>query len=438
MNTQPDLVTQAKAVLDDNNTGRYTAPSKSLYPHQWLWDSCFTAIGLRHYDIDRAKQEILSLLAGQWHNGMLPNMIFNDPSGRDARIWNSRINQYAPDDIATSGITQPPMVAEAIVQVGKKLKAYERRAWYRQTYPALLAYHEWLYNERDPHKEGLVLQIHPWEVGLDNTPPWMQELHEHQLASWIRLTKRLGLGGVINVFRNDTRQIPAEERIDVIDALGLFSTQRRLRRKQYDITRILRHSLFSIEDLTFNSILVRANQHLAVIADEIKLTLPDELRERMQRTEVALESLWDEYTGQYYSRNFVTHTFLKQSSIATLMPLYAGTIPKAKAEQLVRLLENQYSFGTNFPVPSVPVSSPLFEPRRYWQGATWVNTNWLIIDGLSRMGFHDHATALRESTLELVAENGFYEYFDPTSGAAAGSNNFSWTAALVIDLLEQH
>src|SRR3990167_8606634 len=325
MNGQPDLVKEAKEVLDQNYTGSYTVPAPHLYPHQWLWDSCFVAIGLRHIDIERAKTEILSLLEGQWHNGMLPNMIFAENSP-DKNVWNSSLSPHAPDYIHTSGITQPPMLAEAIVKIGQKLKKAERRLWYKQTFPALLAYHEWLYKDRDPHNEGLILLVHPWETGLDNTPPWMHAMHEHQLATWIRAVKILHLGPIINLFRKDTQRIPSAQRIDIIDALGLFSTQRRLRRKSYDITRILRHSLFSIEDVTFNAIFVRANQNLTDIATFLGQDLGEELTEKIAKTTTALEQLWDAYSGQYYSRDFVTHGFLKQSTIGTLMPLYAGTI----------------------------------------------------------------------------------------------------------------
>ena len=93
-------------------------------------------------------------------------------------------------------------------------------------------------------------------------------------------------------------------------------------------------------------------------------------------------------------------------------------------------------FGTHFPIPSVPVNDQYFDYRRYWQGPTWVNTNWLIIDGLRRYGFDDHAEALRESTIDMVKQAGFYEYFSPLDGKPYGAPNFSWTAALVIDLLE--
>ncbi|MEO8862754.1 MAG: trehalase family glycosidase [Candidatus Saccharimonadales bacterium] len=432
-----NLLDTATTVLKNNDQGSYTVPAPKLYPHQWLWDSCFISIGLRHLDTDRAKAEILSLFKGQWRNGMIPhNILSTTAHAYDRNIWRSWANPYSPDNIATSGITQPPVLAEAIVRIGEKLNKTERRSWYKQVLPNLIYHHEWLYNERDPHDEGLTLQIHPWESGLDNTPPWISELHEHQLALWIQVIKKLNLGWLINLFRRDTKYIPAMERLDVIEALALFSSQRRLRRKAYKIDKILSRSLFAIEDLTFNCILVRANQHIKDMASLLKYELPDELLISMERTEKELDELWDPYSGQYYSREFVTHKLLKEPSIATLMPLYAGTITKERADQLVRLLENQHVFGANYPVPSVPLNSSWFSERTYWQGPSWVNTNWLIIDGLRRMGYPDHADALVDTTLEMVRSAGCYEYFSPIDGSGSGAANFSWTAALAIDLIK--
>jgi neutral trehalase len=432
------LLEQATEVLDMNDRGGYTQPAHGLYPHQWLWDSCFIAIGLRHLDVDRAKLELTNLLRGQWSNGMLPNIIFrDDPQYRtDRNIWRSWLSPFAPSDVMTTGITQPPVLAEAVVQVGASLKWPERRQWYRMMYPGLVAYHQWLYEERDPHGEGLVLQVHPWETGLDNTPPWMNEMHAHLLPLWIRAIEKTRLDRLINLFRRDTRSVPLDQRFSTVEALALFDIQRRLRRKNYDINKILDHSLFAIEDLAFNSMFIRANTHLREIAKAIREDLPEDLVERMDKTEKAVEQLWDPYSGQYYSRDFITHRLLKVPTIATLLPLYAGTITQERAEQLVRLLESEHQFGPAYPVPSVPTESFWFHPKLYWQGPTWVNMNWLIIDGLKRYGFHDHADALRETTLEMVAKSGCYEYFDPLTGEAAGAENFSWTAALIIDLLK--
>lgn len=441
MRDSDTILSQAEAVLRENDRGLYTIPAQGLYPHQWLWDSCFIALGWQHLDVERAKIEILSLLRGQWKNGMLPHMLFTTGPAyrRDRNVWRSWVSPFAPDpeSITTSGITQPPMLAEAIVQIGERLPLLERRSWYRQVFNDLLAYHQWLYHERDPHGEGLTLQIHPWETGLDNTPPWMVELHDHLLPWWIRVLQKTQLEKVTGMFRRDTRFVPRDQRFSNIDALALYDTQRRLRRKAYDINRILDHSLFAIEDLTFNSILVRANEHLLTIAKSIRAEIPQDLLKRIELTHKSLEELWDPYTEQYYSRDFTTHRLLKTQSIATLMPLYAGTISKERAAMLVKSIENEHIFGPAYPIPSAPLSSSWFNPNRYWQGPTWFNTNWLIIDGLRRFGYHDHADALIEGSLELVNNGTFNEYYNPISGEPLGAGNFSWTAAIAIDWLKK-
>lgn len=430
-----DMIAAATAVLDGNRHDGYTMPAPYLYPHQWLWDSCFVAIGLRHIDMDRAKQELTSLIRGQWQNGMLPNLIFTHGAKyrADRNAWQSSVNPFSPDDIATSGITQPPMLAEAVVQVGTKMTLPERREWYKTMWPALLDYHQWLYEDRDPHREGLLLQIHPWEVGLDNTPPWTTELHQHLLPWWIRAIKAIRADVLINLFRRDTRMVPINQRFNTIEALALFSIQRRLKRKAYVTHRLLNHSLFTIEDLSFNSIFIRANDHLLAIAKSIRKNVPEELQENIERTRKAFEAFWDPYSSSYYSRDFMTHKLLKVSSIASLMPLYSGVISKERAAQLVKTIEDANMFGPAYPIPSVPLNSPNFDANRYWQGPTWVNTNWLIADGLRRYGYHDHAEALVEGTLELIEKGGFAEYFNPLTGEPLGADDFSWTAALAID-----
>jgi hypothetical protein len=221
---------------------------------------------------------------------MLPNIIFRDEAKyrRDRDHWRSWVSPYAPDDVVTSGYSQPPVLAEAVVRVGASLDPAERRLWYKLMYPHLLSYHEWLYNERDPHDEGLVLQIHPCETGMDDNPAWMSELHQHLMPVWVRLIEKLRIDKLINHFRLDLKVAPFEQRILISESLALFSTDLRLRRKSYDINRILDHALFSIEDLGFNCIFIRANQHLKAIAKYIHKDLPSELSEKMKKTEEEL------------------------------------------------------------------------------------------------------------------------------------------------------
>ncbi len=435
---QEDLAQACIEVLKANDRKDHTIPAGGLYPHQWLWDSCFIAIGQRHYDVNRARIEILNVLRGQWSNGMLPHMILSpSPSHRQSvSFWRSSVSPYSPDYVATSGLTQPPVLAEAIVRIGEKLPKEECRVWYQSVYPALLAYHEWLYRERDPKKRGLVLQVHPWETGLDNTPPWMDVIHTNAMPTWIKIVRSLRLDSVIGSFRSDLKHAPPGERLSTIDALSLYSIQRRLRRNQYDIKKIIKRSDLLIEDVNFNAILIRANQHLKTIAKFIGKELPKDLVDNIIKSEAALEELWDPYSGQYYSRAYRNKKLIKVASVGTLLPLYAGCISKDRAKQLVTMLSNKDVFATPYPVASVPVNSPWFQPHLYWQGPTWVNINWLLIDGLKRYGFDKQAKATTKQTIELVQKSGSSEYFSPLDGSPAGAKNFSWTAALTLDLLQ--
>lgn len=198
----------------------------------------------------------------------------------------------------------------------------------------------------------------------------------------------------------------------------------------------MHRTLFATQDITFNSILVRNNSQLQYIAKEIRRKLPNELQEKMKYSEEALEKLYDEPSGQYYSRDFITHKLILEPTIGTFMPLYAGSITKQRATELVHLLMNHRKYWLHHPVPSVPLDSEFFDADRYWQGPSWVNTNWLIIDGLRRYGFNEEADELTRRTLSVVAQAGPYEYFDPVDGKGLGAADFSWTAALTIDLLK--
>lgn len=436
MDGHKKLEEYCRAVLKQNDLGSWTKPTTNLYPHQWLWDSCFTAIGIRHYSITRAKKEITTLFRGQWNNGMIPNIIYGNAKRYSDDIWHSTVAKEAPKNIKTSGITQPPMIAEAVVKLGEKMNKKDRLAWYKEVYPRLLKYHEWLYRERDPHNEGLVVLVHPWECGLDNTPSWMREMHYSQLPLWIRMVKKFHLHSLFNLMRKNTKYLPAYERIDIIDALGLYHIVRRLRRKKYETRLILRHANLAIEDLAFNSILIRANTLLAEIAKDINQEIPGWLWERMKKAPHALELLWNEQHQQYFSRNFSTFEPIIEPSVMAFLPLYAGTITKKRAQQLVDLMKTR-NWTTAYPLASVPKNSHYFQPLRYWQGPTWINTNWLVAEGLKRYGYINEAQYIMKKSLELVEKSGSYEYFSPLDGRPAGAHPFSWSAALVLDFLKK-
>ena len=87
------------------------------------------------------------------------------------------------------------------------------------------------------------------------------------------------------------------------------------------------------------------------------------------------------------------------------------------------------------PVPSYDRYGFAFFPTKYWRGPVWVNINWFLMQGLERYGYKEQADRLRNAIITLCEEQGFYEYFDPTTGIGHGSDLFSWSAALFLDVV---
>jgi hypothetical protein len=435
-----DLVGSARAVLDRNRRGAWTCPSARLYPHQWLWDSCFTAIGIARFDAARAAGELRALFRGQWANGMLPHMIFAE-GARDVgsrRVWRSRRHPGAPRVVETSCITQPPIAAIAVWRVAEALPAPERRSLLDDLFPKLVSYHQWLYRERRLGDSGLVTLIHPWECGLDSTPPWMQALRDWRMPWWLSVAERLRLARVLRAARYDTRYLPATERATDDDGLRMLALAVHARRFDFELRRMPPERSVLIEDVAFNAMLTAANRSLQAIAGDLADTLPEELGDNMARTREAIEELWDERFGQYCSRNAVTGELLLPPSVATFLPLWGGSVRQERAARLIDRLRRPGAYWPAFPVPSVPVDALEFSETRYWKGPTWVNMNWAIVDGLREHGELALAEDLRQRTLALVERSGFFEYFSPLTGAGHGADEFSWTAALTIDLAADH
>lgn len=157
-----DFAQSSLSVLLNNRrkTGsfQYTVPSAKTYPYQWLWDSCFHALILRHFSIIDAKKEILSLLSKKFENGLIPHMVYWEKNKVININWGSD---------GTSSITQPPMLAYAVWQIYQKDKDSE---FLKQVYPALYHFYQYLLTERDPHEKHLVGVLNPDESGEDNSP----------------------------------------------------------------------------------------------------------------------------------------------------------------------------------------------------------------------------------------------------------------------------
>lgn len=429
----------AKETLARNDRGSHTVPHEGNYPHQWLWDSAFTAIGLSHLDPERAATEIQTLLRGQWHNGMVPHQLFTKKQpgqllpNIDYLFWDSQRSPHAPEKLKTSGITQPPVLAEGAMHVARKLDADDRQGFMSEVVPKLVKYHEWIYRERDFGGNNLMTVVHPYESGMDNSPPWTEQLRGKERAVY-------ALGGIagnlIKPFRRDLKEMDESERSSSADGAACFTSGYKLRKLRYDWEGVRADDeTMQIEDVAVNSILARNNVILHELAAEAGLELPATLSTKMAWSISALDQLWDEETQMYYSRDVRTNKLIKRPTVASLLPIYSG-LSTERAKAVVDSLTNPDHFWAEHPVPTIPISSPDFNERNFWCGPTWINMNWLILNGLRRASEDNIADDLSENTLRTLDGMQMPEHYSALTGKPLGVKNFSWTAALTIDLLK--
>ncbi len=411
----------ALEVLKENDQGSYTIPTKGLYPFQWNWDSCLTALGQFHYDEARAWTEIETLFANQWPDGMVPHIVFHVYSdgyfpGPD--VWDT--GRPTP----TSGITQPPVAGFAIKRLydraTDKAEAAKRA---RALLPRIDAWHRWFYDMRDPGHEGLVAILHPWESGRDNSIDWDEAF------------ERVPTDGVEPYVRRDTQHADPAHRPTKAQYDRYLYLVQLFRSLGWDNTRLHDASPFKVVDPGFNAILIRSATDLAALADELgEPEIAARNRARAEAGLAALETLWSEPHGQYLCRDRVTGQLIDSASIGGILPVFAA-VPKARAEAIARTIES-WAAEVKYIVPSHDPADPRFEPKRYWRAPAWLVMNYMIQDGLRSVGETATADHIVSSSLELITRSGFAEYYDPTTGEPCGGGRFTWTAAMVIEFLE--
>lgn len=417
MNDRAHTADDAIAVLRENDRGIYNVPTKGLYPFQWNWDSCFTALGQSHFDMARAWTEIETLLAHQWDDGMVPHMVFHEAAptyfpGPD--VWGS--GRATP----TSGITQPPIAGFAVYELWRRSGDADRA---RALLPKLDAYHAWFYRTRDPKQTGLVAIIHPWE-SRDNSVDWDEAF------------ERVPTDGIAPYVRNDTKHADPSTRPTKAHYDRYLWLVQHFRSLGWDSTRTHDASPFQIVDPGFNAILIRSCLETAALADALgEDGIAVRNRAFAGKALEALETLWSESQQQYMPFDRVGGRLLDSPSIGGLIPVFAP-IPSHRAEAIADTI-TAIGEHVRYLVPSHDPRDPRFDVKRYWRGPIWHVCNYLIVNGLKAANQHEVAQRVIDDSLELIRLSGFAEYYDPVDGTPLGGGRFSWTAAMVLEFLEQ-
>lgn len=344
----------------------------------------------------------------------------------------------------------------------------------------ILAWHLYLYEKRDPLGLGLVYIRHPWASGQDNLPVWDDMMDKLQI-------KKSDLPDPKYVRRDlkpdgsNRHHRPTDQDYD-----RYYYLLAEAQKHQYDDSKLAKGFPFLAIDVLFNVILVQASIEMDCVFEVLAgaLSKGDPLQKRLKsmqgtikslqakrkQSTASFELLWNERLGQYSNVDLNKVRQLKstrslaqafkesQVSVKVLaghLPLLAGIPSKTRGQSMVTNLFSSYmdsttGYGltTTAKTAKNKDGQSVYDPARYWKGPIWINMNWMFIDALDRFPKYlahqpEALNKLVQTTVDLVADDlqafdqGVYEYFNPETGKGVGINHFSWSSALIVDLLHR-
>ncbi len=165
--------------------------------------------------------------------------------------------------------------------------------------------------------------------------------------------------------------------------------------------------------------------------------------EAAQRVKLMIAQTWDAERGLFQAIHVGATGEKHAVDVLTpfsLLPLWTGRLPEPIVARLIEHLTNPAEFWARWPLPTVAIDDPKFDPQQMWRGPTWVNINYMFIEALERIGKDDLASELRHKTLDLLRRlPDIFEYYDPLTGdrPPKAAPIFGWSTAVYIDLAIQ-
>lgn len=136
--------------------------------------------------------------------------------------------------------------------------------------------------------------------------------------------------------------------------------------------------IFSAKLLIRMAKLIGREKDVEVLVEEVK-----------NLTELVNEKLWDDQTTYYYDlwKNCEKN---KVKSIGAYWALLAGVVSEDKLDAFVVHLENEKEFKRPHRVPTLSADHLEYndESGNYWRGGVWAPTNYMVLKGLEKYGYH--------------------------------------------------
>ena len=168
--------------------------------------------------------------------------------------------------------------------------------------------------------------------------------------------------------------------------------------------------------------------------------------EEERLTKVVNEKLWDDQSAFYYDL-WDDGRLNGVKSVGAYWALLAGIVPEDRLDAFVAHLENPAEFNRPHRVPTLSADHPEYhEDGGYWRGSVWAPTNYMVLKGLEKYGYHQLARDIARSHVDNVsrvfAQTGTlwenYAPERPAPGKPAKSDFVGWTGLSPISILIEY
>ena len=324
---------------------RVITPVSRVWNERWGgyvlfdWDTFFAAEMAGLNNRDLAYANAIEMLRETTHVGFVPN------SAR-AKDWRSEDR------------SEPPVGSLVVLDL---YRHYHDRWFLEEAFPALLTWNRWWAEHRD--RNGYLVwgsdpYLAPW-VASDSS------IHTLQGAK----------------FESGLDNSP------MYDDAG-FDPER---------------SQMELADVGLISMYISDCGALATIASDIGRDKESaELKQRADKYQKQLQTLWSEKDGIFLNKDLRTGAFSHRLSPTNFYPMLAKAATEQQTGRMVREhLQNPDEFWGKWTIPSIARNDPAFKEQDYWRGRIWGPMNFLVYRGLCNYNLPDAREALVTKSSEL-------------------------------------
>jgi hypothetical protein len=351
----------------------YCLPNADVYPHMWLWDSCFHSIAWASLHDRRSVIELRRALHMQFTNGFLPHMVYAGPN-----------SVYRGPRSDVSCFTQPPVYALATTWA-RRQKLSVPDGLSRQISLALS------YFTTQRFRDGLAFVVHPWETGCDDSPRWDSWYggSAWNAAGWLARDQELVTATEFGEEEGD-----AVWNTEFVCAPSLFNG-------------ILSHAFLLASELTGDSGQRRGSFEIGEAMDD---------------------RLWDDTQGVYVDRPLVGGGDSHRAPTLDGVLSALGSVRPERARACLDQLRDPATFAAPWGLRYLPARDPRYLADAYWRGPSWPQLEFLAVQACRRWGEDDLADQIADRGKRAILRSGWAEYWNAESGDGRGARPQTWAS----------